>query len=65
MIINTRENLKKFCFIEQNLENASLEQAVAALKGAPRGVVRIGVAKPLPLADAPPPLPAVAPPTID
>ncbi|XP_026319386.1 patj homolog [Hyposmocoma kahamanoa] len=50
---------------DQNLENASLEQAVAALKGAPRGVVRIGVAKPLPLADAPPPLPAVAPPTID
>lgn len=46
----------------QNLENASLEQAVAALKGAPRGVVRIGVAKPLPLADAPPPLPASAPP---
>ncbi|XP_048488663.1 patj homolog isoform X1 [Plutella xylostella] len=38
---------------DQNLENASLEQAVAALKGAPRGVVRIGVAKPLPLADAP------------
>ncbi|XP_050666578.1 patj homolog [Leptidea sinapis] len=36
---------------DQNLENASLEQAVAALKGAPRGVVRIGVAKPLPLAD--------------
>ncbi|CAH2242179.1 patj homolog [Pararge aegeria] len=47
---------------DQNLENASLEQAVAALKGAPRGVVRIGVAKPLPLADAPPPLPASAPP---
>ncbi|CAH0405365.1 unnamed protein product [Chilo suppressalis] len=48
---------------DQNLEDASLEQAVAALKGAPRGVVRIGVAKPLPLADAPPPLPATAPPT--
>ncbi|CAH0727304.1 unnamed protein product, partial [Brenthis ino] len=48
---------------DQNLENASLEQAVAALKGAPRGAVRIGVAKPLPLADAPPPpLPASAPP---
>ncbi|KAM3967824.1 LOW QUALITY PROTEIN: patj crumbs cell polarity complex component [Aphomia sociella] len=47
---------------DQNLEDASLEQAVAALKGAPRGVVRIGVAKPLPLADAPPPLPASAPP---
>ncbi|XP_041975812.1 patj homolog [Aricia agestis] len=50
---------------DQNLENASLEQAVGALKGAPRGVVRIGVAKPLPLADAPPPLPATAPPTND
>lgn len=48
---------------DQNLEDASLEQAVAALKGAPRGVVRIGVAKPLPLADAPPPLPQTAPPT--
>ncbi|KAL4712635.1 hypothetical protein ACJJTC_007932 [Scirpophaga incertulas] len=48
---------------DQNLEDASLEQAVAALKGAPRGVVRIGVAKPLPLADAPPPLPASAPPS--
>ncbi|XP_026731623.1 patj homolog [Trichoplusia ni] len=48
---------------DQNLEDASLEQAVAALKGAPRGVVRIGVAKPLPLADAPPPLPPTAPPT--
>ncbi|XP_028156250.1 patj homolog [Ostrinia furnacalis] len=47
---------------DQNLEDASLEQAVAALKGAPRGVVRIGVAKPLPLADAPPPLPSTAPP---
>lgn len=47
---------------DQNLENASLEQAVAALKGAPRGVVRIGVAKPLPLADAPPPLPTTPPP---
>ncbi|XP_049881391.1 patj homolog [Pectinophora gossypiella] len=49
---------------DQNLEDASLEQAVAALKGAPRGVVRIGVAKPLPLADAPPPLPAAAPPAL-
>ncbi|CAK1602052.1 unnamed protein product [Parnassius mnemosyne] len=48
---------------DQNLEDASLEQAVAALKGAPRGVVRIGVAKPLPLADAPPPLPSSAPPS--
>lgn len=34
-----------------NLENSSLDQAVQALKGAARGVVRIGVAKPLPLAD--------------
>ncbi|XP_044740796.1 patj homolog isoform X2 [Chrysoperla carnea] len=33
------------------LENASLDQAVQALKGAPRGVVRIGVAKPLPVPD--------------
>ncbi|CAK1540022.1 unnamed protein product [Leptosia nina] len=48
---------------DQNLENASLEQAVAALKGAPRGVVRIGVAKPLPLADHPPPPPTTPPPT--
>lgn len=35
---------------EMNLENASLDQAVQALKGAPKGVVRIGVAKPLPMA---------------
>ncbi|XP_038625514.1 multiple PDZ domain protein isoform X5 [Tachyglossus aculeatus] len=32
-----------------NLENGSLEEAVQALKGAPTGTVRIGVAKPLPL----------------
>uniref|UniRef100_A0A8C8VNY5 Multiple PDZ domain protein n=1 Tax=Pelusios castaneus TaxID=367368 RepID=A0A8C8VNY5_9SAUR len=32
-----------------NLENGSLEEAVQALKGAPVGTVRIGVAKPLPL----------------
>nr|XP_039330987.1 multiple PDZ domain protein isoform X1 [Saimiri boliviensis boliviensis] len=32
-----------------NLENSSLEDAVEALKGAPSGTVRIGVAKPLPL----------------
>lgn len=37
---------------EINLENSSLDQAVQALKGAPKGVVRIGVAKPLPMADA-------------
>lgn len=35
---------------EMNLENASLDQAVQALKGAPKGGVRIGVAKPLPMA---------------
>ncbi|EDW92910.1 patj homolog [Drosophila yakuba] len=34
-----------------NLENASLDQAVQALKGASKGVVRIGVAKPLPMTD--------------
>ncbi|NXU56919.1 MPDZ protein, partial [Turnix velox] len=32
-----------------NLENGSLEEAVQALKGAPTGLVKIGVAKPLPL----------------
>ncbi|XP_037707179.1 multiple PDZ domain protein isoform X2 [Choloepus didactylus] len=32
-----------------NLENSSLEEAVQALKGAPSGIVRIGVSKPLPL----------------
>ncbi len=34
------------------LENASLDQAVQVLKGAPKGIVRIGVAKPLPIADS-------------
>lgn len=34
---------------DQNLENANLEQAVQALKGAPKGIVLVGVAKPLPL----------------
>lgn len=34
-----------------NLENSSLEEAVQALKGAPPGVVRIGVAKPLQTVD--------------
>ena len=34
---------------DENLENAALAEAVQALKGAPKGVVRIGVAKPLPL----------------
>lgn len=37
---------------EINLENASLDQAVQALKGAAKGVVRIGVAKPLPMHDS-------------
>ncbi|XP_021235743.1 multiple PDZ domain protein isoform X3 [Numida meleagris] len=32
-----------------SLENGSLEEAVQALKGAPEGTVKIGVAKPLPL----------------
>ncbi|XP_027739517.1 multiple PDZ domain protein isoform X9 [Empidonax traillii] len=32
-----------------NLENGSLEEAVQALKGAPVGTVKIGVAKPLPV----------------
>ena len=35
-----------------NLENASLDEAVQALKGAPRGVVQIQVAKPLPLPES-------------
>ncbi|XP_078532022.1 multiple PDZ domain protein isoform X5 [Lissotriton helveticus] len=34
---------------EINLENASLDEAVQALKGAPAGKVRIGVTKPLPV----------------
>ncbi|XP_026531830.1 multiple PDZ domain protein [Notechis scutatus] len=34
---------------ETSLENGSLEEAVQALKGAPLGMVKIGVAKPLPL----------------
>lgn len=33
------------------LENATLDQAVQSLKGAPKGTVRIGVAKPLPIPD--------------
>lgn len=32
-----------------SLENGSLEEAVQALKGAPVGAVKIGVAKPLPV----------------
>jgi len=34
------------------LENASLDTAVQALKGAPQGLVMIGVAKPLPVLDS-------------
>uniref|UniRef100_A0A670ZVY9 Multiple PDZ domain protein n=1 Tax=Pseudonaja textilis TaxID=8673 RepID=A0A670ZVY9_PSETE len=34
---------------ETSLENGSLEEAVQALKGAPMGMVKIGVAKPLPV----------------
>ncbi|XP_052777213.1 multiple PDZ domain protein-like isoform X10 [Mya arenaria] len=58
-----------------NLESATLDEAVQALKGAEKGVVQIGVAKPLPLSggfpevpveeeleDAPPPLPVSSPP---
>lgn len=36
---------------DTNLENASLDMAVQALKGAGKGIVRIGVAKPLPVPD--------------
>ncbi|XP_046567946.1 multiple PDZ domain protein-like isoform X9 [Haliotis rubra] len=56
-----------------NVEHATLDEAVQALKGAGKGVVRIGVAKPLPLADnfrgenqddgPPPPLPITSPPS--
>ena len=34
-----------------NVEHATLNEAVQALKGASRGIVRIGVAKPLPLTE--------------
>ena len=37
---------------DQNLENASLDQAVQSLKGAPKGIVVVGVAKPLPLPES-------------
>ncbi|XP_076440222.1 multiple PDZ domain protein-like isoform X9 [Babylonia areolata] len=36
-----------------NLEQASLDEAAQALKGATKGIVRIGVAKPLPLSETP------------
>ncbi len=35
-----------------HLEHASLDEAVQALKGAARGIVRIGVSKPLPVPDS-------------
>ncbi|KAL3869945.1 hypothetical protein ACJMK2_042565 [Sinanodonta woodiana] len=35
-----------------NLETATLDEAVQTLKGAPKGLVQIGVAKPLPLSEA-------------
>jgi len=42
----------RLMFVNQtNLENASLDTAVQALKGAPQGMVSIGVAKPLPVED--------------
>ena len=37
---------------QENLENATVDQAIKALKGAPKGIVRIGVTKPLPFADS-------------
>ena len=37
---------------EANLAHASLDEAVQALKGASRGIVRIGVSKPLPVPDS-------------
>ena len=38
---------------DDNLENATLDEAVQALKGAPKGNVKIGVAKPIPFPGAP------------
>ncbi|XP_014355913.2 patj homolog [Papilio machaon] len=35
-----------------SIKNATLDQAVQALKGAPRGIVRVGIARPLPPHDA-------------
>ncbi|KAH9499828.1 hypothetical protein Btru_076724 [Bulinus truncatus] len=35
-----------------NVQHATLDEAVQALKGAPRGTVKIGVAKPLPISEA-------------
>jgi len=37
---------------DQNLESATLDQAVQVLKGAPKGIVVVGVAKPLPLPES-------------
>ena len=39
---------------DANLAHASLDEAVQALKGAPPGIVRIGVAKPLPVEEKAP-----------
>ncbi|XP_061191838.1 multiple PDZ domain protein-like isoform X8 [Saccostrea echinata] len=62
---------------DEMLENASLDEAVDALKGAPKGIVRIGVKKALPLGGSeahqqaelqdtpPPPLPVSLPPALD
>lgn len=36
---------------EISLVSATLDQAVQALKGAPKGIVRIGILKPLPIPD--------------
>ncbi|KAI5633734.1 PDZ domain (Also known as DHR or GLGF) domain-containing protein [Phthorimaea operculella] len=35
-----------------SIKNATLDQAVQALKGAPRGVVKVGISRPLPPSDA-------------
>ena len=37
---------------DQDVQHATLDEAVQALKGAPKGPVRIGVVKALPVADA-------------
>lgn len=35
-----------------SIKNSTLDQAVQALKGAPRGIVKVGIARPLPPSDA-------------
>ncbi len=43
----------RLMFVNENdLSHASLDEAVQALKGAQRGVVRVGVSKPLPVPDS-------------